>query len=397
MTARTRRGNNEGSISYHAASGRWYGRVLTGYHNGKPVRKTVYGETREAVQDELRKLLNARADHLPIPTDERATLAQYLRHWHAFVVTPRVRPTTRRNYGIYVEQHLVPTLGHLRLTALAVEHLEQWMRAQRSTGVSVAVIRHARAVLRIALNDAIKRGRLARNVAVLVDPPTRQKSDRARTITFLDEEQARTLVAAARGQRLEALVLAGLGLGLRMGEACGLKWEDLDVDARTLRIERALQAHEDLDADPTTGRPRQRLELVDVKSEASVRTIPLPDALVEAFVRHRARQKRERLKAAPVWTDSGLIFTTRTGGPLHPRNVLRDFQRLLERARLPRATFHDLRHSAATLLLAQGVHERVIMQTLGHSDIRLTLGRYSHVLKRVQREAADTMNSLLGG
>jgi len=237
---------------------------------------------------------------------------------------------------------------------------------------------HALATLRSALGTAEKWELVPRNVAALVDAP-RIKRYEAQTLT---SEQARELVKATAADRLSALYTVALALGLRLGEALGLGWEDVDLANRRLRVRRSLQ------------RIDGKLQFVETKSEHSNRTLRLPAVCVSSLARHAESQSRERAWAGSKWIESGLCFTSRVGTPLDGPNVTHQFQRLLEAASLPRMRFHDLRHSAATLLIAQGVHARTVMEILGHSQIAITMNLYGHVLPELHDEAAEKMDVL---
>lgn len=213
---------------------------------------------------------------------------------------------------------------------------------------------------------------------------------------------------AVHGDRLEALYSVALAVGLRQGEALGLHWQDVDLDQGLLRVRLTLQRIKDLDAAdddraPTAGgatpprRPRSRLVLAEPKTERLRRVIALPAVTLAALRRHKLVQLRERKWVGSRWQEHGLVFTSTIGTPLEPRNVTRLFHQHLEPANLPRVRFHDLRHTCASLLLAQGVHPRVVMETLGHSQIALTMYTYSRVLPALQREAAAQMDALLIG
>jgi integrase len=190
-------------------------------------------------------------------------------------------------------------------------------------------------------------------------------------------------LAAAEGDRLEALYRVALALGLRLGEALGLKWEYVDLDAGTLRVRYALQ------------RIDGTLQLKEPKTEHSRRTLSLPASLVAALRAHRDRQAFERAAVGSEWRESGLVFTNTLGGPLEPSNVLKAFKRILVRAGLPEQRFHDLRHAAASLLLAQGVPVRVVMDILGHTQMATTMDLYSHVMPAAHKDAADLMERIL--
>jgi integrase len=236
-------------------------------------------------------------------------------------------------------------------------------------------------LLRIATGQALKWGLVARNVATLVDPPPTKREP----VSPLTPDEARVFLEAIRGDRFEALFVAALALGLRLGEALGLGWNDIDFEKRTLAVRYALQ------------RINKQLVRTDLKRDTSGRTLPLPDHTLAVLRAHRANQLEEKLKAGRNWQDSELVFTTYQGNPLDGRNVLRHFQNALNRAGLRHQRFHDLRHACASLLLAQGVSPKVVQTVLGHTDIRLTMNTYAHVMPSMQRDAADVMDAFLSG
>jgi integrase len=221
-----------------------------------------------------------------------------------------------------------------------------------------------------------------RNVALLVDAPRVSHRD----VHVLSPDEALRLVDAARPDRLEALWVLALSTGLRRGELLGLTWSDIDLDRRQLRVTKALQRI-----------PEKGLVLAETKTRRGRRSIVIPVGAVEALRRHRGRQAEERLLAGSQWEEKGFVFTSSRGTPLDGDNLIsRPFRRVLQEAGLPPMRFHDLRHSCASLLLAQGVAPRVVMETLGHSRISVTLDTYTHVLPALQREAADAMDRALG-
>lgn len=244
-------------------------------------------------------------------------------------------------------------------------------------------------------------------------------------------EQARTLIAATRHHRLGAIVSVATALGLRQGEALGLRWQDIDFDAGTLSVRQALERSggdsaarrplaverrelririaaapqrsperreltQQLQANRAKWRElRSQLRFVEPKSARSRRTIRMPQIVIAALKSHRRQQLEERMAIGEAWQDSGLVFTSPIGTPMEPRNMTREFHRMLKAANVPRVRFHDLRHTAATLLLAQGIDPRTIMETLGHSQISLTLNTYSHVLPALQADAAAKLDAIL--
>jgi integrase len=368
-----RRGNGEGSIT-RLADGRWQARVSL--PNGR--RKAFYGKTRREAAEKLTRALAAQQQGLPL-VGERQTVGQFLTHWLEDVARPSVRPRTYASYAQLLRLHLLPELGRVPLAKLSPQHVQSFLNRKRAAGLSARTVQYLHAVLRRALGQAERWGLVARNVARLVVPPTAERPD----VQPLTIEQARQLIAAARGDRLEALYTVAVAIGLRQGEALGLRWQDIDLDRGLLTVARQLQ------------RIDGTLVLTEPKTARSRRTLQLPAVAIEALRAHKRRQLEARLAAGPAWQDSGLVFTTAIGTPLDARNVVRHFHALLARAGLPRMPFHTLRHTAASLLLAQGLDIRVVQQVLGHSQIALTANLYAHVAPTLLKDAAARMDAML--
>lgn len=372
-----RRGRGEGSIS-RRADGRWMARVDLGYREGQRRLKTFYGRTRTEVAAKLTKGLRDVQQGLPV-VPERQTVAQYLDDWLEQVVKPRVRERTHESYEQVIRLHIKPFLGRIRLSKLSPQRVQTWLGEMSSAGVSPRGCQYARAVLRAAMNQAVKWNLIVRNVAALVDPPRVVN----REVKPLDPVQARTLLEHCEAHRLGALFTAAIALGLRLGEALGLSWDDVDFEEGVLHVRRSLQ------------RFKGKAVFTEPKSERCRRTLALPGVVVSALKTHRVRQLEERMVAGSKWQESGLVFTSTRGTPLDRWNLSREFHLLLESAKLPKIRFHDLRHTAATLLLVQGINPKVVQETLGHSQISLTLDTYSHMLPSLRREAANGMDEIL--
>lgn len=373
-----RRGNGEGSI-YQLPDGRWRGSVFLGYRDGKPHRKYVTRRTRTEVASDIRRLLEAHRQG-QIITTSGMTVTEWFAIYLEQVAKPKIRPRTYDRYRSDIDRHILPAIGRYRLDKLRPAHLVSLYNVKAAEGLSGASVRHLHAVIRRALNVAIKWQLIAVNPASLVDSPRATQHE----ITPLTADEAQRLIKAAKGDRMEARWLVGLALGMRQGEALGLWWDDLDLDAGLLRVRRALQR-----------RRGGGLVFADPKTQRSKRTIPLPAQLADALRDHYARQEQERTAAGSLWRGSPCVFTTPIGTPVDPRNDFREFKKLLDRGGLPSVRLHDLRHTAASLLLAQNVPARVVMEILGHSQIGLTMNTYSHVAPEVSREAADRMAGVL--
>lgn len=392
-----KRGQNEGTI-FEERPGRWVALITTGYliRGGKRVRirKKYVAITRGEVAKKLTEGLDKQQRGIDIAPSQR-TLGGFLSDWLEHTVKPGVRPKTYRSYEQMVRNHLaktvppeewkdrkldnIPGLIAIKLRALSVEKLEQFFNAKLAAGNSPALVRYLRTVLRIALNEALRRNLVERNVAGLVRPIHVPKP-RLQPFTL---EEARRLLAAAKGHRLEALFTIALAMGLRHGEALALRWEDIDLRAGTLSVFHTLQ------------RIDGELRRVEPKSEESRRVIPLEPFCVAALKQHRTVQNIERAAAGEDWKETGYVFTSRIGTPLIDRNVLRDFYALLEVAKLGRRRFHDLRHAAVSLLSAQGVDDKTIAEIVGHSDVRLTKNVYQHSEQKRKRAGLAKVGKLL--
>jgi integrase len=374
-----KRGHNEGSI-YKRADGRWAGTLTLGYENGKRRRKTYYGDTRKEVQEQLTAALRAQQQGLPI-TSDRQTVGNYLERWLTDSHRATIRTKTYVSYRYIIHSHLIPSLGRVVLSKLVPLDIQEFLNAKLASGLSARTVQYCHAVLRAALEQAVRWDLVPHNVAKLVKAPRVRRSE----IRPLDPEQAYRLLDVVRGHRLEALYTVALAIGLREGEALGLRWEDVDLAAGTISVRVALQ------------RLQGALRLEEVKSAGSRRLITLPHVAVSTLEAHRIRQTQEQAMLGAKWPESGLVFTSTRGTPLEPRNIVGTFHRMLAQAGLPHKRFYDLRHTCATLLLVQGVHPRVVMEILGHSQISLTMNTYSHVVPTLQKEAARRMDDLLSG
>jgi len=369
----TRRAPGEGSI-YRRRDGRWVGQA----HKETGGRVFVYGTTQREVRERMTAVKRELQQNIP-PITGRMTLAVYLQHWLVESAKPTIRESTYVSYRTIVRNHLVPQLGRVQLAKLTPEMIERFLNERIGTGLSPRRVQYFHAVLRRALNRAVKAGYLGRNVATLVDPPRVPHKE----IEPFTPSQVRVLLEAIKGNRLEALYSVALAIGLRQGEALGLRWEDVDFQAGLIHARYELQRFEG------------KFHLVELKSRRSHRTLAMPPYIAEKLREHGAMQREEHLRLGPEWHDNDLVFTSQTGLPLDGKNVTRAFQRLLRRAGLPKRRFYDLRHSCATLLLVQGVPARVVMEILGHSQIGLTMNTYTHVLPELSRAAASGMQKFL--
>jgi integrase len=396
-----RRPNGESSI-YQGADGRWHGRVTVGtLDNGKPDRRHVTGKTESIVKAKVRKLERERDNGQLRKAGEKWTVATWLTHWLENIATPNVRENTASGYRVAVTVHLIPGLGAHRLEKLTPEHIEKLTRRMQDNGSKAATAHQTHRTLRTALNEAVRRGHLVKNPASLAKAP---QLDDEEVEPYSVEEVQRLLVAAAETPRNGARWAIALALGLRQGEALGLKWPDVDLDKGALIVRRSrLRPKWRHGCSEPCGRKmgghcpnRQPLrdETANTKSRAGRRRIGLPDQMVSLLRQHKQDQEAERIKAAQLWNDSDWVFATATGGPLNPRTDYTEWKRLLKRAGLRETRLHDARHTAATVLLVLEVAERAVMGIMGWSNSAMAK-RYQHLTDQVRHDVAERVGGLL--
>ncbi len=379
---KARRGHGDGAIFERVRNGRlvYVGQVTLGRVNGKRIRKSVVRGTKAEVRAGLKEIQNQADAGLAIGQAQQ-TVGDWLTKWlQQLEAGQKRRSATLRRYGSLVRVHLIPGLGSHHLDKLSRVHVDDLLAAKLHE-LQPQTVKHLRAVLRTALNRAVRDGLVLRNAAALTDPvevPRRPRHS-------LDVMEARALLHAAQDERLEALYALALYVGPRIGEALALRWQDVNLDTARLSVVYNLQ------------RVRGKLDpCVEPKTELSRRTVSLPPAVVQALQDHAARQRKEKLRHLPLWQDSDLIFTSQIGSPLDPSDVSRDFQAFLVRKGLPKVRFHDLRHSALSIMAGQGVLPHELMRIAGHSKIATTMEIYVDAKDEALDAAAVKMGRALG-
>jgi integrase len=371
----------DGSIFWNAKRQRWVGIFTADVdENGKRIRRSVSAKNKTEARKKLRLLQREALDGRPTP-DGSMRLGALLDKWMTESVAPRSEsPNTLAGYRWAVDRHLKPGLGSKRLRDLTPEDVDAFLRHKKDSGLSHSSVSRLRSALVSALRYGERYGFVGRNVAQLVDLPRAPQRD-GRSMT---EQQARDLLDAAKGERLEATITCGIMLGLRPGELLGLCWSDVDLDLGRLMVRRSLK------------RENNQLRLGKPKTPSSVRTLDMPIAVGDALRAHKTRQARERLAAGPLWVDMDLVFATELGTPFDPSNFRRDFSRMTARAGIGHWHPHEMRHSAASLLSHSGVSIEGVADVLGHANIRTTSAIYRHQVTESVNGAAAPMDRLFG-
>ena len=325
-----------------------------------------------------RELLTSLDQGLSIDSSKEA-LAQYLEKWLK-ICAGRLAPLTFYNYDGYVHRYLVRYLGHIPIHKLQPMHVQQMEDELLESGLSGTTVRQAHNILHKALKDAVRLGVVTRNVVDSVTPPRKN----TREMDVLSPSQLLLMFDALEGTALRTLLILDAHTGLRRGELLGLKWSDIDLQKGSLSLQRALQYV-----------PGIGFMVVEPKSEKGRRTIALGPSSVAELRSHRVSQTEARLSAGLAWQKGNWTFTRPDGRHLTPDVVSHEFEKLMTRLNLPNVRLHDLRHTHATLLLAQGVHPKVVQERLGHASISITMDTYSHVIPGLQEKAALAFETAL--
>jgi integrase len=397
----SRAGNRQSSI-YLGKDGHWHGRVTVGRKDdGSLDRRHVMSKSKAKVVAKVRALEKLR-DEARVPKAGRSwTVEKWLVHWLEEIARPNIRDSSYQAYRTAVTKHLLPIIGRLRLDRLAPEHIEAVYRRMAEAGAKPATIHQAHRTLRTALGEAERRGHLGRNPAQLVRPPRIQPE----LVEPFSVEEVQRLLEAAHERRNGARWAIALALGLRQGEALALRWEDVDLEAKSLRVRatrlRPVYEHGCNGAcGKTAGYCPQRRQSNGIvgatKSAAGNRVVGLPDELAVLLKDHRRQQLEERIRAGSLWQEDGWVFTTLLGRPIAPNSDYHEWRALLESAGVRHARLHDARHTAATVLLVLGVPERTVMSIMGWSSTSMA-ARYQHVTDPIRREVANRVGGLLFG
>ncbi|WP_433890695.1 tyrosine-type recombinase/integrase [Streptomyces sp. CA-111067] len=398
---KTRRPNGASTI-YLGSDGKWHGRVTVGVKDdGSPDRRHVERKTEAQVIKAVRELEKQRDTGAVPKAGKPWTVKAWLTHWMENITAPPViRESSYSAYHSAVYVHLIPGIGKHRLDKLEPEHLERLYAKMQRAGSKPATAHQAHRTIRVALNEAMRRGHVVRNVATLAKPPriTEEEVD-----PYSVKEVQRLLEEAAKSRNSTRWAIA-LALGLRQGECLGMRWRDVDFDAGAIRVRRnRLRPKYKHGCQKPCGRKHagycpQRLrkneDTAETKSRAGKRIIGLPDELADLLKLHRDAQGRERVAAGGDWTAGDWVFATETGEPLNPRSDYDEWKRLLTGAGVRDGRLHDARHTASTVLLILGVPERTVMSIMGWSSTAMA-ARYQHVTDSIRQDVAKRVGGLL--
>src|SRR3954447_11352883 len=374
-----KRGQGEGGLYFSESRQRWVGVLDLGRGpDGVRRRTKMYGKTRAEVRRKLEEAQKAAAAGLSAD-DQRTTVAEFCVYWLRHGIPAAAQsPNSIANIEWAVNSHIVPRIGSRHLRELTADDVDKLMRDMATAGYSKHTMVRVHGELARILRFAERRGKVMRNVATLVDVPAGPKK-RGRSLTV---KQAKAVLEAAIDDRLEALYVTGLLMGLRPGELLALPWTGVDWKAERLRVFQSLK------------REHNKLVIGEPKTLRSRRTLDMPSLVVEVLKKHGERQDKERVGAGEQWVETGLVFTTTLGTPIDPSNLRREFAKLTRKAGIGHWHPHELRHSAASLLSAAGVPIEQISDVLGHDGPRTTAAVYRHLVNPSVSAGKAPMNAL---
>ena len=440
----TRKPNLRSSIYYSEAVGKWHGWVTMGIKDdGSPDRRHRTGKTEGDVTTKVRELENRRDAGRVDKPGRKPTVEEWMTTYLDTIAIRDLAPRSYDGYWSDTRNWIIPSLGKHRLDRLQPEHIDAMYAKMYAAGRSRSSTLRVHRILSRALEIAVRRDKVGRNVAKLVDPPSANDVE----IHPPDQDEARRILEAAAQRRNGARWSVGLALGLRQGEALGLRWKYVDLDNGVIRVwwqvQRANWRHgcDDPHAcgeewhraacpkdcqrhrhrpkcPPDCKRQKHRcpkpcpprctghadrcpkrhtggLVFREPKGK-SKRTVPIPPQLIPALQAHREVQDLERMAAGDAWEEDDLVFCQPDGRPISRNDDWREWKAVLRAAGVRDVRVHDGRHAAGTLLVEQGVHIRTVQEILGHSSIKVT-ERYTHVASQMAKEAAERMGQVLWG
>ncbi len=361
-----RRTKGEGTIYFNDKIGCWVAQIT--FPNGQ--RRSKSSKTQRVVRDWLQHQQHDLRKGLFVSADQMK-LGDFLDRFMEDVAKHSLRPRTFQRNANIIQNHIRPSLGNIKLQTLRPDQVQSFYTQKLDEGLSKRTVQYIHAVLHRALGQALKWGLVTRNVTDLVEKPRPGK----RTFTTWSAAEVKQFLEAVSDHRWHPIYALAIYTGMRQGEILGLHRDDIDLVRGIIHVRHQVSA--------IVG---QGLTITQPKSDKAHRPITVPPSALEILSAY----------LDTVDARSKLIFTTSTGRPISPRNILRHFKSVIERTELPDIRFHDLRHTHATLLLAAGVHPKVVQERLGHSQIALTLDTYSHVIPSLQTEAADQFEAILG-
>ena len=376
-----RRASGEGSIRKRS-DGRWEGRYVAGHDEcGKPIRKNVLGKTQAEVREKLKRAITE-AEMLDVSKADEYTVGAWVELWYELYSKPNIRESTQRYYRRFIDRHVIPTLGNVKLSKLTARQIQKMYndvrqhgrirecQKEKNPGMSDSYVHGLHMMMHDCLNRAVKEHLILRNPTEDCIPPKVQRKE----MKVLRIEDVGAYLKAAEEYGVLPMFFLELSTGLRKGELTALLWEDVDVEAKTISVNKQ-----------AVGVKGGGVKITRPKTETSVRRVSISQEALDHLLAEHANHP-----------DSPYLFASpRTGEMYHPDSIVNLHRKILKKAGLEPVRLHDLRHTFATLALQNGVDIKTVSGMLGHYDAGFTLRTYTHATDRMQEQAAATMGNLI--
>lgn len=385
-----KRGNNEGSI-FQRKDGRWTAQAQVGYkEDGSRKFVTYYGKTRQEVAEKLKNTLSDISKNV-FADAGKMSLEEWVWNWLKIYKKNIVRPNTYSRYIYVINDYIVPALGKVKLKNVTSSHIQSLYNSCVEKGLSPSSIKHIHNVLSPALDQAVKEGLITINPAHNTTRPAIKKAK----VTVISTDNQVKLLKYLKDDTMGILIKMALLTGCRMGELLGLKWNDIDFNNLEIHLNQGVSWKYEFDDEKHTSY-RSGVTLADLKTESSIRAIPIRKETAQMLMRYKLNQR----SFCPKVEDKesffpDMVFLSEAGTLLNESNVRKRYAKILRNLDIPYAKFHALRHTFATNLLENGIHPKIAQTLLGHSEMRTSMEIYSHVLPNMTREAIEKTQGIV--
>ncbi len=382
---RKRRREGEGTIIARK-DGSFLGQISAGTdQEGKRRRYSFTGKTAEEVIDKMARAKYEMRTGIHIePTT--LSVGKWLKIWVDVYAKPNVRPATYDLYRLMIDNHLAPGLGDIPLQKLQASEIQAFYN-QKAKEYSTSTVRHMHVVLSQAMDQARKEHKLMASPVTATRPPRVTRPE----AKYFTSSQIDQLMKSIEGDRWHTMILFTLGTGMRRGEVCALKWENVDLEKGIVYVKesaRRVRNH-------TRRGPKTKIIISPPKTDKGKRAVPLPSQILAALKKHKAKQAEEKLKIGEYYKDQGFVFAWEDGRIVDPDYLTKYFRKVIKKCGFEGISLHSLRHSYASALLKMGESPKTVQEILGHSTIMITLDTYSHIAPEMKEQAAQKMDEFL--